>query len=300
MVPIDRSPAQWDLDSLRQEWLGLCDEVAREASLAMPATRVRYQADLDGIVGRVFDEWPGLNDEERVNAWERLCEAATVAAQHIAPICVRSGECCRASSPTLHPEDADLVRTEVIPWSMLFTLRTGELARRPGEAEPVAITGEQIKIREKPGSHECGLFDSEHEACAIYDYRPLQCRAQACWDPTPARALVDRPRLGRQELFADVAALLEVLAAHDARCSFASLRGAVDALTLAPTQENADRLVEIIAFEEHFRSRLADELDIPAETLDLILGRSFSDLVRTLGFEVRHEPDGSRVVIPRD
>jgi hypothetical protein len=116
----------------------------------------------------------------------------------------------------------------------------------------------------------------------------------------PARELVDKPRLGRQELFADVEALLDVLATHDARCSFASLRGAVDALTLAPTQENADRLVEIIAFEDHFRTRMADELGIPGETLDLILGRSFTDLVRLLGFEVRHEPDGSRVVIPRD
>ena len=104
--------------------------------------------------------------------------------------------------------------------------------------------------------------------------------------------------MSRRDLFHDVEPLLEVLEAHDQRCSFASLREAVEALEQS-TDENAAHLVEVIAFEDHFRTQMSTELNIPTDTLDLILGRGFIDLVHLLGFEVQNDADGNRTVVPR-
>ncbi|MFC1610255.1 YkgJ family cysteine cluster protein [Myxococcota bacterium] len=289
--------ARWDVETLQQRWIDLSEQLARDSAMAIPAIRIRAQADMDGAVSHTIEQWPQLTGDERKTAWVRMQQAAENGSLQIAPMCVRSGDCCRVSSPTLLPDDTDLVRNERIPWHAMMTLRQGELARSPVKNELVVLEEEHIKIRERPGSHACVLFDTERVACTIYDDRPIQCRAQACWDPEPARSLLEQRRLSRRDLFADVQPILVMIEAHDNRCSFASLREVVE--SLQPTRdENVNRVVNVIAFEDHFRREMANELDIPIAALDLILGRSFTELVRLFGLDVEDGPDGTRTLRP--
>ena len=82
-------------------------------------------------------------------------------------------------------------------------------------------------------------------------HRPVQCRAQTCWDPAPARQLASSSPhpVGN---FWEVELLRDIIAEHDQRCSFKKLSEA-----FADLVENKaggiDRVLEIMAYEDHFR-----------------------------------------------
>lgn len=59
-----------------------------------------------------------------------------------------------------------------------------------------------------------------------------------------------------------------------------------------------DRVLELMAHEDHFRHFFAERLNIPEDTLDLVFGRSFAELAPLFGFHVVTEPDGSRCLVP--
>ncbi|OGR09762.1 MAG: hypothetical protein A2341_13195 [Deltaproteobacteria bacterium RIFOXYB12_FULL_58_9] len=286
---------------LEREWQTLMDELAAATSLS--PLRVRAQAEIESIVGETFKAWPGLNGDGRVAAWAKLMTTATQSSQSMLPSCVSCGECCRVSSPTLHPDDLDLVREQKLPWNRLYTLRRGEAARSVSGAAPFVLDREQVKIRENSESHHCE-FLTEEQCCSVHIDRPLQCRAQACWDPAQARELIGQPRLTREDIFGEVPALLEIIRAHEARCPFPKLHVACEKVATAQGDEQmaaaVNEVVEVVAFEEVFRTEAAQRLDIPDDVLDLIFGRSFVELVRLFGFRVDKGADGSRTLVPRD
>ncbi|MFP3911561.1 MAG: YkgJ family cysteine cluster protein, partial [Desulfobacteraceae bacterium] len=97
--------------------------------------------------------------------------------------CVRCGECCQASSPTLQREDVPKVTAGVIPWRDLYTLRPGEPVRDNVRGGLKPLDQELIKLRETDQG-ACIYYDEENRACRIYEHRPAQCAAQKCWDDT--------------------------------------------------------------------------------------------------------------------
>jgi hypothetical protein len=123
--------------------------------------------------------------------------------------------------------------------------------------------------------------------------RPVQCRAQACWDPSGAKDLASRPYLTRSDLFRGVEVLMGMIVEHDKRCAFEKLRAAFTRLE-ETRGESVDEALELLAYEEHFRDFLSQELKIPQNIMDLVLGRSFGDLVCVFGFQVAAEPDGGK------
>jgi hypothetical protein len=87
-----------------------------------------------------------------------------------------------------------------------------------------------------------------------------------------------------------------LIAEHDHRCSFGKLRDAFK--KLAETQsESLDEILELLAYEEHFRQFLAEKLNIPTDTLTLVFGRSYEDLVPLFGFCVKQENDGTKCLM---
>jgi Fe-S-cluster containining protein len=226
-------------------------------------------------------------------------EHVTTTTDERLPVCVQCGECCRNGSPTLHLEDLELLQREVIPWRQLVTLRAGEPAYSPFDAKPFLLPCECIKIREKPGSNRCVFLDDETAQCRIYNDRPVQCRAQACWDPAPARQLSQLPYLTRRDIFREVELLIDIIAQHDQRCSFEKLSGVFT--HLAESQGGAiDEALELLAYEDHFRHFFAERLNIPGDTLDLVFGRSFEELAPLFGFRVVTEPDGSHCLMSEE
>jgi hypothetical protein len=197
-------------------------------------------------------------------------------------------------SPVLHLEDLPLLQSAKIPWDRLITLRKGEPARSPFDGRPFVLPEERIKVREKPVGRECVFFDGEADRCSIYHERPLQCRAQACWDPMPARDTAEMPFLLREHIFEGVDLLLEVMAEHESRCGFGAFSDAFEKLTAGGSVQE---VLGLLSYEEHFRLFVSDAFKIPAQNMELLFGRSFIQLTPLFGFKVLEEPDGSRRLI---
>jgi hypothetical protein len=203
-------------------------------------------------------------------------------------------------SPTLHLEDLPLLRSGKIPWDRLITLRKGEPARSPFDGMPFVLTEERIKIREKEGLRECVFFiekTSEGEsACSIYRDRPIQCRAQACWDPIPAREAAQMPFLLREHIFAGVDLLLQIISRHESRCGFGSFCASFEELSRS-NGANIEQVLGILSYEEHFRQFVGEKFNVPPQNMELLLGRSFAEMSALFGFCVAEESDGTRRLV---
>jgi len=289
-------PSGWDVDRLRVNWSVFLENLLKEeAGLLIPAKRIRFQIEQTSTFGEVAAVWDTLDGSHRLDAWKRLMLDAEKACRTILPACVQCGECCRMGSPTLHLEDLPLLRSGKIPWDRLITLRKGEPARSPFDGAPFVLPEERIKIMEKEGGQEC-VFLNETGQSSIYFDRPVQCRAQACWDPMPARETAELPFLLREHIFEGVDLLLEIIAEHDKRCGFAGLSKAFEQLART-NAKNVREVIELLSYEEHFRRFVGETFNIPQKSMELLLGRSFTRLTALFGFKVCEEPDGTRRLI---
>ncbi len=217
-------PSAWNAEQFRAKWFDFLESLVKEeASSLIPSRRIRYQIEQTQVFQEIVSGWGTMDGSHRLDAWKRLLLSAEEACREILPACAQCGECCRLGSPTLHEEDLPLLQSGKIPWEQLITLRKGEPARSPFDGMPFVLPEEKIKIREKKGQSECAFLNSETDQCSIYADRPLQCRAQACWDPMPARDTAELPFLLREHVFKGVDLILEIIAEHENRCGFAAL-----------------------------------------------------------------------------
>ncbi|MGC8720151.1 MAG: YkgJ family cysteine cluster protein [Thermodesulforhabdaceae bacterium] len=294
----------WSADDLRRHWLLWIDTIDLSVpvktgksgeDVILPRKRVIVQAEMDPVVKSIFARWDRISAEERFDAWERLKNATREAMKDILETCVQCGECCRRGSPVLRLEDLDLLRTERIPWKFLYTIRSGEPVTAPDKESIFFLIDERIKLREKEGSRECLFLDPDTSLCTIYDDRPLECRAQACWDPSGYMELENQPYLTRRDLFSHIEVLWDVIQAHNLRCGFEKLFGLVRELRSERSRDKASeiasRIIELVSYESHFRSFMAEQLNIPSDVLDLVFGRSLEQLLKQLGYRIRIEGD---------
>jgi Fe-S-cluster containining protein len=291
-------PSHWDADTFLINWSTFLEGLLREeASSLVPSRRIRHQIEQTEVFREVASTWADMAAPLRLGAWKRLLLAAEDACRTILPACVQCGECCRAGSPALHLEDLLLLQSGKIPWDHLVTLRKGEPVRSPFDGRLFTLTEERIKIAEKEGKTEC-VFLIEEKAggpagCSIYCDRPVQCRAQACWDPIPAREAAQMPFLLREHIFQGVDLLLDIISQHESRCGFSSLSASFEELVRS-NGANIDAVLGVLSFEEHFRQFIVDKFNIPPRNLELLLGRSFKKMTALFGFRVSEEPDGTR------
>jgi Fe-S-cluster containining protein len=290
-------PATWDVETLKRKWMEFLKVLMEDGEVTIPQKRVQFQVEQSSTYQDILRRWPRMSESERLDTWKRLMELSEKCSRELLPACTQCGECCRKGSPTLQVEDLELLRQGKIPWNMLYTLRRGEAVRSPFEEKLFFLLDERIKIREKDGNRECAFLDGANDVCAIYADRPVQCRAQACWDPEPAKEVAGQPYLTRRDIFQDVELLMDLMAEHDKRCAFGKLKAAFEALE-ETKGENVEEVLELLAYEDHFRHFLGEQLKIPEDTLELVFGRSFADLVSVFGFKVRREPDSTRCLVP--
>ncbi len=291
------SPALWDVERFRENLFAYAEELTEDPDHPVPKERVLLQLDQDPDFQTILKRWHQLSGAERVRDWKRVLELAETHAREILPACLMCGECCRQGSPTMHTDDLSLLQEGAIPWDAVYTLRRGEPVHSPFKGELFFLLDERIKIKEKPGTRECLFLDSESNQCTIYENRPLQCRAQACWDSKPAEELKNLPYLTRKDIFGDVELLWDLIVEHERRCAFEKLRQAFQTLEES-RGETIDAVLELLAYEDHFRTFVAEKLNIPASQMDLVFGRSFAFLVQVFGFRVDTEPDGTRKLVP--
>ncbi|MBW2277298.1 MAG: YkgJ family cysteine cluster protein [Deltaproteobacteria bacterium] len=297
--PKAESPASWDAQTFAARWRERLEILTDEAGPELTFKRVKYQAEQSPLYQQASSGWSELSGEQRDDIWMRLLDDSARSAAEPQPVCVRCGECCRLGSPTLESDDLELLSEERIPWSELYTMRVGEPARSPHTDQPFFLEAERIKIRETPGSNECVFLDAETCLCRIHADRPLQCRAQACWEDVDGQRFIDAEYLTRQHLFAAVEPLLEVLGKHDTRCSFERLRDSFETLKESGGH-NADEAIDVLAFDEHTREFCVQQLSVPEAALDLLLGRSLSSRLKLFGFRVETAADGTRTLTPEN
>lgn len=290
-------PAEWSVDEFQTNWFAFLESIVKEDGSLVPPRRIRYQIEQTPEFQETVAGWEKMDSLGRLEAWKRLLILAENATREILPTCVECGECCRRGSPTLQVEDLEILQSGQIPWEQLYTLRKGEPARSPFEGKPFILPEDRIKIREKEGTGECVFLDRATDRCTIYSDRPLQCRAQACWDPVPAKDLAEQPFLLRTHIFEHVEVLSTIITEHDSRCSFESLAEALEKLR-DDDEDSIQNALRLLSYEEHFREFLSEKFGIPQDNMELVLGRSFSKMVGLFGYKVVEASDGSRCLMP--
>lgn len=250
------------------------------------------------IYEKSLKHWENWNRTQRVNGWEGLARVVEKAAYATRPYCIKCGTCCRKGSPSLYPEDLPLVLRGAIKRTELMTLRKGEIGFSNERNELIQLFRELVKVQEKPGTRECLFFQSESDACGIYENRPLQCRTLECWNPKEFQRLETGNPLKRLDLLAPLDPVLPVIKAHEEKCDLLSLERGLKRAG-EQKEDGRDRVMEGLGFDRHTREFLGEKYGFRPEHLVFLLGRPLTEVVASLGYRISLDPDGRLKVLER-
>ncbi|UCF85527.1 MAG: YkgJ family cysteine cluster protein [Desulfobacteraceae bacterium] len=205
--------------------------------------------------------------------------------------CIRCGECCLGSSPTLQMADVSLVYDGFIERRKLYTIRLGELVRDNIRDELRVTDKEIIKIKENINSSGCIYYNEKVKACTIYEYRPIQCKALACWDESEFMRVYARPKADRRDIIRDKI-VLSLMKEHDKRGSYMELDRYVRRIKKYG-EEAVEKILEVLKFDQHIRTFTSKKLGIGLSEMDFLFGRPLIDTIKMFGLKVIKQPDGS-------
>ena len=189
--------------------------------------------------------------------------------------CQRCGTCCRKGGPALHIEDQHLVDSGKIPLKHLMTIRQGEPAYDNVADRIAPAVTDIIMIKAAKGTpSQCPFYNSDNKECGIYDHRPLECQALACWDPAELKSIYNTRRLTRRHLLAKVEGLWTLISDHQELCDYAHIADLADKVRQQP--EDPDRqseLLELIRYDQSIRDITVEQSKIDAGMLEFLFGR---------------------------
>lgn len=244
----------------------------------------------------IYRTWNDMPPEERAKAWHRLVQTARTRAEVTRGVCLRCGECCQSSGPTLLLADLPLLQQETLTWNDVVTQRAGDV-EVPEQGPSVPLPEERLKIREVPGSRQCAFFQAATRSCRIYENRPEQCRRLRCWDKPPPPPAPEE-FLTRRHLFAQAPEVWDLITAHEERCNLQRLRKSLEELA-AGREEGGEPLFDALHFDHYLRKMLKDDWGLSKMNIELILGRSLSRILKDLGIQATLTPEGVFRLTPR-
>ncbi len=204
--------------------------------------------------------------------------------------CIRCGDCCLSSTPSLQKEDISLLGDGRISNDSLYTIRAGELVWDNIFGEFKTVDNEIIKVRERPEGG-CFYYEKRSSSCTIYEHRPIQCAAMACWDESEFLRVYDGPKAERQDIVHENM-LLHLIEEHEERCSYLKLHKYARDIK-EKGEEAVQGILELLKFDYHFRPFVSNRLGININNMDLFFGRPLVKTVEMFGLKVIREPDGS-------
>jgi len=207
-------------------------------------------------------------------------------AKHVQPIseCRRCGTCCRKGGPSFHHADKALIKDGVIHSKYLYTIRKGEWAYDNVRQCLEPVSSDIIKMKEKNDSWICIFFDESQSACAIYENRPLECRALKCWDTRELEDLYAKKRLTRADLISEIEGLWSLIKDHQQRCNYEIIQKLVDAIKTNPGDAKArQKLSAIIQFDTEIRKLVVSNAGLEPEMLDFLFGRPLTRTIKKMG-----------------
>jgi Fe-S-cluster containining protein len=202
--------------------------------------------------------------------------------------CRRCGTCCKKGGPALHQKDRSAVEKGEIPLKYLYTIRKGELVWENVRGGVVPLEGELIKIKEGPDGRACTFFDAAENGCAIYDRRPVECRALKCWDTREIEAIYQRDRLRRRDLLQSVPGLWDLVASHQTECDVDRIRELE-----GHGEPDRSRLNRIMAYDREMRNLVRERSGLDPGILDFLFGRPLAQILS--GGRRHNRPSGEAV-----
>lgn len=203
--------------------------------------------------------------------------------------CSRCGKCCSESSPSLIKEDIALFISGMLSHENTYTIRNGERIRSKRDGNIYESFVELIKIKDKDGTSAC-LFYKDNEGCSIYENRPSQCRAYKCWDPENLMSGLEEKALRRSDIFGSIDLLMKTIQRHEEKCSYIKLSDAFG--RLAEGRDDAvEDIIDMLQYDTYIRPFLKEKFKIPANAMELILGRPLTDAINEFGFKILKEGD---------
>lgn len=293
MCDTDLTDQRFLVIALKEEARSVLWEVGSSADPTALVESVMEDIQALGAAGASEDE----NGREELG--RRIREILLRAAYATRPYCIRCGTCCTKGGPTLFRDDMDVLREGVVLPHHLVTIRAGEWIYS-SESESMAQTEQEIvKVREVPGSRTCIFYRPGDKECGIYEFRPLQCRRQECWNPTGALRISDGELLTREDLLKATGSLWDIVMRHEERCSHAHLARTMAKLR-ATQGHSVQELLDILQFDHHVRDFVTENLRLDPDLLDFFFGRPLADCMGIYGLKVEVQQDGSFLLTPSE
>jgi len=185
---------------------------------------------------------------------------------------IRCGTCCAAGGPALHGADLHRLKDGTISLADIYTIRAGEMARDNARDRLRVLAVEIVKVRSRKGDSACIFYDPEFKTCEIYESRPLECRAMACWDTSEIIAVYEKDRITRADILCRAKEVLELVRSHEKKCSYEKIGRLAERRTAGDLYA-ADELAELVAFDASVRSLVSSQFDYGKKILDFLFGR---------------------------
>ncbi len=181
--------------------------------------------------------------------------------------CKRCGTCCKKGSPSFHIEDRALIEDGFIPAKYLYTIREGEPVRDNISERIVYAPSDIIKIKGQKNGWTCFYYDETEKKCAVYEYRPLECKLLKCRDTRDIEQVFGKNLLTRKEIIGTVEGLWELIIEHDQRCSYKEIRKLID---------GSGKVAGLIEYDKIIRELVVKKGALDLELLDFLFGRPLS------------------------
>ena len=190
--------------------------------------------------------------------------------------CKRCGTCCKKGGPSFHIEDKALIEDGFISVKFLYTIREGESVRDNISDRIVYSPSDIIKIKGQKNGWTCFFYDETEKSCAVYEYRPLECKLLKCRDTRDIERIFGKNLLTRQDIISTVEGLWELIIEHDQRCSYKKIRKLIDESGETKKVDLSGKVAELIEYDKIIRELVVKKGELDFELLDFLFGRPLS------------------------
>ena len=196
--------------------------------------------------------------------------------------CKRCGTCCKKGGPSFHIEDRALIEDGFIPAKYLYTIREGEPVRDNISERIVYAPSDIIKIKGQKNGWTCFFYDETEKRCAVYEYRPVECRLLKCRDTRDIEKVFGKNLLTRKEIVSAVEGLWELIIEHDQRCSYKKIRKLIDESGKTKKGDLSGKVAELSEYDKIIRELVVKKGNLDSGLLDFLFGRPLSVTLKTI------------------
>lgn len=239
----------------------------------------------------IYEKWDNLSLDEMRDAWDKVTLLLSKTAYATRPYCMRCGDCCAKSSPTLYNEDLPLFMNNVLDSTNVFTLRKGEIGYSPQERRTVTLGEEMLKVKEVQSDEGQCIFFKDKQ-CTIYDDRPAQCRTLECWNPEGFKSLSALKPLNRKAVLTETHPFWKIIASHEERCSLTDLRNILEGNKDMDAADE-EKVLDIVFYDQHVRIFMKEKADMKDDDMDFYFGQPAIRTLSACGYVVE-EQEGQR------